>query len=110
LLPVPSVAGGAMGKMWWRLARLYVGRGLRVTLISRRWPGWPGDETVDDIHLLRVAGHRKRFGTISRALRDAMVRKTLGYRAGEAIWALDEPIVAGQHLADFESQLHASRP
>ena len=27
LLPVPPVSGGAMEKMWWRLARLYVRRG-----------------------------------------------------------------------------------
>lgn len=63
LLPVPPVAGGAMEKMWWRLARLYVRRGHRVTLISRRWPGWADDEVVDGVRLLRVAGfdHRKHL-------------------------------------------------
>ena len=45
LLPVPPVAGGAMEKMWWRLARLYARRGHQVTLLSRRWPGWADDET-----------------------------------------------------------------
>jgi len=63
LLPVPPVAGGAMEKMWWRLARLYVRRGHRVTLISRCWPGFANDETVEGVHLLRVPGfdHRKRL-------------------------------------------------
>jgi glycosyltransferase involved in cell wall biosynthesis len=63
LLPVPPVAGGAMEKMWWRLARLYAHRGHRVTLISRRWPGFPDEETVDGVRLLRVAGfdHRKQL-------------------------------------------------
>jgi glycosyltransferase involved in cell wall biosynthesis len=63
LLPVPPVAGGAVEKMWWRLARHYVRRGHRVTLISRRWPGWADDETVDGVRLLRVPGfdHRKHL-------------------------------------------------
>ncbi|HEX2862676.1 MAG TPA: glycosyltransferase family 4 protein [Lacunisphaera sp.] len=63
LLPVPPVAGGAMEKMWWRLARLYVRRGHQVTLISRRWPGWADDETVEGVRLLRVPGfdHRRHL-------------------------------------------------
>ncbi|HEY8994198.1 MAG TPA: glycosyltransferase family 4 protein [Lacunisphaera sp.] len=63
LLPVPPVAGGAMEKMWWRLARLYVRRGHQVTLVSRRWPGWANDEIVDGVRLLRVPGfnHRQRL-------------------------------------------------
>lgn len=62
-LPVPPVAGGAMEKMWWRLARLYAQRGHQVTLISRRWPGWADDETVDGVRHLRLPGadHRRRL-------------------------------------------------
>jgi hypothetical protein len=90
-----------MEKMRWRLARLYVGRGHQVTLISRRWSGWPEDETVDGVHLLRVAGLiiESAFGRcapdlwtmdaeyallvpvhsaelLAHVLRDAMVRET----------------------------------
>jgi len=63
LLPVPPVSGGAMEKMWWRLARLYVRRGHSVTLISRRWPGWADDETIEGVRLLRLNGadHRRRL-------------------------------------------------
>ncbi len=61
LLPVPPVAGGAMEKMWWRLARLYVRRGHDVTLISRQWPDFADDEIIEGVRLVRVPGfdHRK---------------------------------------------------
>lgn len=62
-LPVPAVAGGAVEKMWWRLARRYAQRGHDVTLISRRWVDWPADETIDGVRFLRVPGadHRRRL-------------------------------------------------
>lgn len=62
-LPVPAVAGGAVEKMWWRLARHYVWRGHQVTLISRSWADWPAEETVDGVHLQRVPGfdHRRKL-------------------------------------------------
>jgi glycosyltransferase involved in cell wall biosynthesis len=72
LLPVPPVAGGAMEKMWWRLARLYVRRGHRVTLISRRWPGWADEETVDGVRLLRVPGFDHRQHLWQNLLLDAL--------------------------------------
>ena len=55
-LPVPPVAGGAVEKIWWRLARIYAARGHSVTLISRRWDGFPDAETVEGVRLLRVSG------------------------------------------------------
>lgn len=62
-LPVPPVAGGAMEKMWWRLARLYAQRGHEVTLLSRRWPGWRDEETVDGVRFVRLPGfdHRRKL-------------------------------------------------
>lgn len=62
-LPVPPVAGGALEKMWWRLARLYAARGHEVTLVSRRWPGWLHEERVDGVRLLRLPGfdHRRKL-------------------------------------------------
>ncbi len=62
-LPVPPVAGGAMEKMWWRLARIYAQQGHEVTLISRRWPGWPDEETSGGVRFLRLPGfdHRRKL-------------------------------------------------
>ncbi len=71
LLPVPPVAGGAIEKMWWRLARLYVQRGHQVTLISRRWPGSPNEESVDGVSLLRLPGANHRRHLWQNLLLDA---------------------------------------
>jgi glycosyltransferase involved in cell wall biosynthesis len=61
-LPVPPVAGGAMEKTWWRLAREFATRGHHVTLISRCWQDWPIEELSDGVRILRVRGfdHRRR--------------------------------------------------
>lgn len=72
LLPVPPVAGGAMEKMWWRLARLYARRGHQITLISRRWPGFAHDETVEGVRLLRVPGADHRRALWQNLLLDAL--------------------------------------
>lgn len=60
-LPMPPTAGGAVEKSWARLAREFAARGHEVTLISRRWPGRPDDEIVDNVRYLRLAGfdHRR---------------------------------------------------
>ena len=62
-LPIPPAAGGATEKSWYQLARRFAARGHVVTIISRRWPGWANDETVDGIRHLRLAGynHRRRL-------------------------------------------------
>ena len=63
-LPVPPVSGGSTEKSWFQLARHFVARGHQVTLFSRRWPGWPDEETVDGVRLLRLPGfdHRRKLG------------------------------------------------
>lgn len=62
-LPVPPVSGGSTEKSWFQLARTFADRGHDVTVISRRWPGWADDETVDGIRHRRLAGyaHRRRL-------------------------------------------------
>lgn len=62
-LPVPPVSGGSTEKSWFNLAREFSARGHAVTLISRRWPGWPNEETVGGIRHLRLPGsdHRRRI-------------------------------------------------
>ncbi|MCX6936319.1 MAG: glycosyltransferase family 4 protein [Verrucomicrobia bacterium] len=56
-LPIPPVAGGAMEKIWWRLAREFAARGHEVVSISRRWPGFPQSEFLEGVHLHRRPGH-----------------------------------------------------
>jgi glycosyltransferase involved in cell wall biosynthesis len=55
-LPVPPVQGGSTEKSWYQLARRFAARGHAVTIVSRRWPGWAHDETVDGIRHLRLRG------------------------------------------------------
>jgi glycosyltransferase involved in cell wall biosynthesis len=44
-LPVPPILGGSTEKIWHRLAREFTAAGHTVTMVSRRWPGWPDVET-----------------------------------------------------------------
>ncbi len=62
-LPVPPLAGGAMEKIWWRLAREFASRGHEVVSVSRRWPGLPDAETREGVRLLRLPGrdHSRRL-------------------------------------------------
>lgn len=55
-LPVPPVSGGSTEKTWFNLAREFVAQGHEVTMLSRRWPGWPDRETQDGIRQVRLAG------------------------------------------------------
>ena len=55
-LPVPPVAGGAVEKSWHRLAMEFARRGHDVTLVSRRWPGWPHLEIKEGVTYLRIQG------------------------------------------------------
>jgi len=45
-----------MEKTWHRLAAEFARAGHEVTFISRRWPGFPEQETVDGIKHLRLTG------------------------------------------------------
>ena len=62
-LPVPPVAGGAMEKAWFRLGREFVAAGHTVTLLSRGWPGFPVQETIDGVAMIRAPGfnHTRRL-------------------------------------------------
>ncbi len=62
-LPVPPAAGGAAEKSWHGLALEFARRGHDVTVISRRWPGWPDLETKDGVTHLRIPGfaHTKKL-------------------------------------------------
>lgn len=56
-LPVPPVLGGSTEKIWHRLAREFTAAGHTVTLVSRRWPGWPDVETEPDGRLTHLRLH-----------------------------------------------------
>jgi len=55
-LPVPPVQGGAMEKIWFRLAQEFAAAGHEVTYFSRRWPGFPNTERRDGIAMVRLPG------------------------------------------------------
>ena len=55
-LPVPPVMGGATEKIWYRLAEAFARAGHQVTFISRAWPGFAADETVNGVHHHRLRG------------------------------------------------------
>lgn len=62
-LPIPPLAGGAMEKIWWRLAHEFAARGHDVLSISRRWPGLSEKETRESVRILRLPGgdHSRRL-------------------------------------------------
>ena len=62
-LPVPPVSGGSTEKSWYHLARQFAVRGHAVTLLSRRWRGFPHGETSEGIRHLRLTGadHRRQL-------------------------------------------------
>ncbi|HTH49775.1 MAG TPA: glycosyltransferase family 4 protein [Candidatus Limnocylindria bacterium] len=59
-LPVPPILGGSTEKIWHRLAREFAAAGHEVTMVSRRWPGWPDVEKEPGGRLthLRLPGCR----------------------------------------------------
>ncbi len=62
-LPVPAVAGGALEKIWFRMAREFAAAGHDVTYFSRIWPGFPDHEILDGVHMVRLKGfnHTRRL-------------------------------------------------
>lgn len=53
-LPVPPLRGGAVERIQLALATEFAKLGHEVTMISRRFPGLPNEETVDGVHHIRV--------------------------------------------------------
>jgi len=80
-LPVPPVAGGAMEKIWFRLAREFVAAGHEVTFISRAWPGFPERETIDGIRMIRAPG----FNHTPRLWRNLLLDFLWGLRAARRL-------------------------
>ncbi len=55
-LPVPPVSGGSTEKSWFHLAREFAAQGHEVTMISRRWRGFPNMEVFEGIRHVRLGG------------------------------------------------------
>jgi glycosyltransferase involved in cell wall biosynthesis len=55
-LPMPPVSGGATEKSWSNLAREFAAQGHEVTVISRRWPNLPDQESAGGVRHLRLPG------------------------------------------------------
>lgn len=55
--PIPPLLGGAIEKVWHRLAVEFARRGHAVTHISRQYVDLPPDEVVDRVHHLRIRSH-----------------------------------------------------
>jgi glycosyltransferase involved in cell wall biosynthesis len=88
-LPVPPVAGGATEKSWHGLACEFAAAGHTVTVISRRWPGWPDDEWRDGVRHLRLRGWDHTPHLLRNLWRD--LRWSL--RAGRALPPADITVV-----------------
>jgi len=56
-LPMPPAAGGATEKSWQQLAVEFARRGHEITIVSRRWRGWPDRETREGVRYLRRRGY-----------------------------------------------------
>ncbi len=69
-LPVPPVSGGATEKSWYQLARIFAAQGHVVTFISRRWPGWPNEESSEGIRHLRLPGTDHHRSLVRNLLAD----------------------------------------
>jgi len=55
-LPVPTLRGGAVEKLWFAKAREFVRVGHSVQYICRRFPGQPHSEVLEGINFQRVSG------------------------------------------------------
>ncbi len=71
-LPVPPVMGGSTEKIWHRLSLEFAARGHSVTFVSRAWPGFPAQETVDGVAHRRVAGADHSRSLLANLWRDLL--------------------------------------
>ena len=55
-LPVPPIMGGGVEKVWFALGQEFARRGHAVTMISRRHPQLPNEETQHGVRHVRLRG------------------------------------------------------
>ena len=56
-LPVPTLRGGAVEKIWFELGKHFSRQGHSVCHLSRRFPGLPPQEVIEDVRHLRLRGY-----------------------------------------------------
>ena len=56
-LPVPTLRGGAVEKIWFELGKHFSRQGHSVCHLSRRFPGLPSQEVIEDVRHLRLRGY-----------------------------------------------------
>lgn len=56
-LPVPPAMGGAVEKRWFLLAQEFARLGHEVVHVSRKYPGFPDEETISGVRHVRVRGY-----------------------------------------------------
>jgi glycosyltransferase involved in cell wall biosynthesis len=93
-LPMPPVQGGAVEKSWHNLASEFARRGQEVTVISRRWPGWPDYEVIDGVRHVRLPGHNHR----SRLWQNLLLDFLWSLRVNRALPAADVVVINGVSL------------
>lgn len=68
-LPVPTILGGAVEKMWFSLGKEFAQKGHEVTQISRHFNGLPALEVIDGVQHIRVKGFdTPKSGLVLKAL------------------------------------------
>ena len=71
-LPIPSLMGGAVEKMWYILGKEFSKLDNQVTHISRQFPGLPNEELIDGVFHKRIAGYSAPKSMFKRILLDAI--------------------------------------
>lgn len=56
-LPVPTLRGGAVEKMWFELGKQFSSKGHHVTHFSRKFPGLPPQEYIQGVNHIRLKGY-----------------------------------------------------
>ena len=55
-LPVPTIMGGAVEKVWLMLGQEFARRGHQVVIVSRAVAQFPKEETIEGVRHVRVPG------------------------------------------------------
>lgn len=70
MLPVPTLRGGAVPRMWQGLAEQFARAGHEVTVFARAFAGQPERETIEDVRYLRWSGFDQSLSVGKDLLKD----------------------------------------
>lgn len=69
--PVPPGPAGAVERVWFDLGRVFASRGHSVQVLSRAWPGLPGDSLLDGVRVIRCAAWKQTASAPLNIAKDA---------------------------------------